>query len=257
MWYLDERLRWAKQAVIGCNALQMVGQRAWIEVFDIGWVYLLRGEREVAHEIFQRNLELAQDEDCEPVQALALHNLARMARETDDLDTASDLFTQSLQLWLESGTKHQDWVANGKSALGLVWYEQGRSSEALSLLEESLEMRVDMGRMGDVISGLSETALVNAALNNMDQALRSSGDALELGEEIDPPSSAYAYALKLRGQIEEIRGNIDKAISYVRKACDIYRALGAQLMLSPAERYLNELEEKVVPPRANLSGRCR
>ena len=253
MWYVEERLRWAEQVIQGCKVLGRTGHQAWVEVFDIGWVHLLQGERERAQEIFERNLAWARDEGCDPVQALALHNLARMAMEAGDLDSASDFFAESLELWQKSGAKYADWVGQSKSALGLVRYQQGRLKEALSLLEESLETRRKMGRMGEVIAGLSETALVNAALNNMDQALRTSGDALELGDDIEAPSSAYAYALKLRGEIEEIRGDMDEAIGYVRKACEIYRALGAKLMLSLAERYLCELEEKVAGERTDHS----
>ncbi len=250
--YLDERLRWGKEACVACQALGEERKKAWFEVFDIGWTYLVLGEERKAEELFTKQLEFAKKMGYPEVQALALYNMGRMARERGELDKASKLFIQSSELWLECERKQ--WIAYTKSSLGLVKYRQAqllkgkdrqnKLLEARTILEESLELRRELGYLDDIVEGLSETALVYAALGIWREAWQRSDQSLQLAQEISPPSSAYAYALKLRAEIEEHLGRIDEAKEYARKALNVYKAAGAKYMYSITESYYRHLEEK-------------
>jgi len=242
MWYLEERLRWAEEAIAGCDILGDERKAAWFKVFDIGWTYLWMDEESEAAEIFNQNLNLAREKRYSDVEALALYNLARMAHEKGELEKASSLYTQALALWLDCGAPYQAWVAHTKSALGLVRYRQERLTEAKVLLEEALELRREMGRISEVIEGLSEVALAFAALDNLSDALQYSDKAMYLGEQIEPPSAAYAYALRLRAEIEEHLDRKEQAVKYLRKSRDIYRSLGAKHALSLTKENLERLE---------------
>ena len=227
-------------------------KKAWFEVFDIGWTYLVLGEERKAEELFTKQLEFAKEMGYPEVQALALHNMGRMARERGELDKASKLFIQSSELWLECERKQG--IAYTKSSLGLVKYRQAqllkgkdrqnKLLEARTILEESLELRRELGYLDDIVEGLSETALVYAALGIWREAWQRSDQSLQLAQEISPPSSAYAYALKLRAEIEEHLGRIDEAKEYARKALNVYKAVGAKYMYSITESYYRHLEEK-------------
>jgi tetratricopeptide (TPR) repeat protein len=251
--YLEDRLRWGEQAYNACQMLGLERKALWFRVFDIGWTHLALKDEWRAKEIFAESLARAREMGYTEVQALALYNMGRMARDEGNLDKASDLFVQSLDLWLGCEPQYVQWIANTKSALGLTKYRQAKTLEAenkraklleaKTLLEESLELRSTIGYTDRFIEGLSDTALVYAALDVLREALKRSDTAIEMGREmIRPPSTALAYALLRRSEVEELLGRIDPAIEYAKKAYALYEALGVKYMLSLAKTYLEHLE---------------
>lgn len=238
LWYHQERLRWAQEALTACSMVPNGEKRAaWIKVFDLAWTYLIIGQEAKAREILIDNLELAQRKGWKEVQALALCNLGRL----EDLSKANysnarEYFNQALELWKQSPQKYRKWIPNTKAAIGRTRLKEGHLLQAKAILEESLDERKQAGYTDEVVEALSETARVYAAQDGFREAFLRSDQALQLAREATaPPSLAYGYALMLRAEIEEIFERLDKALEYAKKACDIYTSLGAQYHVKKAE----------------------
>jgi len=251
VWRPNDRLYWGKEACDACGLLGEERKELWFRVFDIGWTHLILGNTKEAKEIFTTSLKRATEKGYEDVQALILHNEGRMVRDEGRLEEASELFVKSLDLWLRC--KSEEWIAHTKSSLGLVRYRQAqvlegtaretKLLEARAILEESLALRRTIGHREKVVEGLSDVALVYAALGMLPEAWKSSDQALQLGRPIPAPATGYAYALRSRAELWAYLGKIEEAKACVQEACDIYKAAGAEYMYQMAKKYEQYLGE--------------
>ena len=256
--YFEERLRWAKQACLACQMLGDQRKAAWFEVFDIGRTHLVLGNTQKARDIFATNLTLAEQKGWKAVHALALHNLAWIAREEGDLCTAENCLTQALALWPECGPQYGDRAVYAMSALALTKQEQAQNLEGddreskllemRTLLEKSVELRRKMGSIDAVAEGLSEMSLAYGALEMWDEAWLLTEQASQLAKEIPPPSVTLAYVLRMRARLWELQGNIEAAMKDARLASDVYQAVGAEYLHSSAKVYRHHLEESLSTP---------
>lgn len=238
----NERLKWAEEAVTICEMRGCERRAAWIKVFDIGWVNLHNGNIEKAREVIADNLRLAEEKGYPEVEAIALYNRGRMFRDVGkDYERASSDLGKALSKWPDD-PKYNIWKAQTMSSLGLVTYQMGDFPLALKRLEESLNIRQELGFRNLIVEGRSDLALALAALGKIPEALRLSDSAINIGLSIEPPSCSSGYSLMRRGQIEkDFLRKKDKAREYLEKANATYRALGAQLMVMLVMELLEDL----------------
>ncbi len=240
--YWDKRMVWAKRAVEACDAIGDIECKAWFEIYDIGWTLIRRGEVKVAKRVIQKNLRLAEENGYERVEALALHNLGRLARDIGEYEEALELLERSLGLWSKLGEK--DWIVSANGSLGVLKYKMGNLPEAQRHFEEALELRGEIGESGGIAQSLSNLAQVIFAQGDIERALELSDQSLFLAREIAKPAQSYAYALHRRVEIEEELGNVAMARKLAREAYETYKDLGAKDAAMKVEKVLERLTSK-------------
>jgi len=244
IWFLlDEKIRWARSAVGACRLRGKHRKAAWFEVFDIGWTHLSQGRLDEAESAFSKQRDIARNEGFPEVEALALYNLSRMARnkgKVEDLTTAYRLLETGLGKW-PADPRYTIWKAKNMTSLGIVAFKQGYYERARGWMEQALELAEDLRFRALIIEGKSDLALVHAALNDLSRAVTLSGEALDIGRTVPKPSCSYGYALMRRAQIErDFLNQHEKAEDRFKESLRIFESLGTKLM---AETVRQELQK--------------
>lgn len=249
--YWNERIEWGQLAIEACRRSKEQACEAWFAIHDVGWTYLLKGEKETGDQWIREGLDLAGRIGNRKAEAMGLRNLGWIAyRMDEDYEEALRYAEDSLALWEQLEEEDLYGTAMAKSLLGKAKYKLGRTSgdqefllQARELLEEVLETRKTLGEVEDVAETLSDLALVALAQGDEAKAKRLSDQSKTKAEQLPEPAEAHAYALKCRGEVEKELDNIEEARYYFQEALRIYEKLGAQWAVEYVQRKLRELEQ--------------
>lgn len=143
-----------------------------------------------------------------PVRARLLTLAATLGQALGDFESARLTNDASLELFRELGDEDGVYFAMGTA--GLIALGQGRPDEALSLMEESGERRLEVGEKWAPSAMFGFSATVALGMGDRTRARRLAERALSLAREIGA-REAVAVALPTLATIARTDGDLDRA----------------------------------------------
>ncbi|HUS70179.1 MAG TPA: tetratricopeptide repeat protein [Anaerolineae bacterium] len=248
--YWRDKLAWGQSAL---EAAQNLGDRrraAWHRIYDVGWTQLQRGENDAAERITMQALSEARELGYSQAECIALRNLALIAMQREDYETAINHIMQSIAIAEAEDTLM--WLALAKSTLGEIVLRLRRADQDLDLFHDTLSLYEQIADPTSLSIALSQMSLARLARGELDQATESLERAMALARDIPDPSSARARALFVKGKLDVEQGLVDKALQRFRESLDMYASLGQALRVQEVQRHIDETDR--LPRQAKSSG---
>jgi tetratricopeptide (TPR) repeat protein len=225
--YSNDRLLWGQRAVDVSEKEGYPARREWFLVHEIGWTNVRMGKLDEGQRVMEAALITAREKGYERVEALALRNLGRLSAEKGD-QQAVDSLRKALAIWERLGD--DEWIANTAGALGWALYRAGDRGEARDNLLRALALHHVSGNVDGLVGALSEIALVEAALDHTDRALKYAEEAIYTANALPAPAPPYAYALWRRAMLGDmLKEDWKDVVGWAKEAEAIYDKAGAGL----------------------------
>jgi tetratricopeptide (TPR) repeat protein len=152
---------------------------------NLGLVAHWEREFAAARELYEESLEIRHELGDKWAIAISFNNLGYLAIEQKDYEWARIQLQASLSLQREVGDRYM--MADTLTNLGIVARDQGDYGEARALLREGLTINNELENRVGTAYVLEEIAGLAVLLGHAKQALRLSGAAERLREEIGAP----------------------------------------------------------------------
>jgi len=222
--HAEERQQWetalALAEVLGSKMTKVLGVRGyWTESVAV---------REAA-------IRAAERLDDPARAARFRHNAASLRQMRGDLEEASRLYRQNVQVFQALG--NQGGVAASLHNLGAMALNQGNTDEARELFERSLAIKNDLGLRQQSGTTLHELGRLAHMQGDLDQALdyyrRSLAIQSEFNEQDNVASNQQEIGLimQLRGQVDEARALLQGALAAYTEGGNAAGMAGSQLCL--------------------------
>ncbi len=224
---------------------------AWQAVFS----HLL-GRSEVARQLLQKALSIADDQSWLSIKAFALHHLGEVSREFDR-QAARQAYEQSLALYQQLNDR---WgTANALASLGWLIQHLGAYDEAKQLYSQSLTLRQqldDHWGIADSLISLGSIALYQGYPEEAEQLVQQS---IELHQTLGD-RAGIAYSLSKLGETLIWLGQFAEAQTPLLASQTIYEDLGIRVeatfsiaMLANALIHLGDYEQAFEKAQSALS----
>jgi len=186
-------------------------------------VFLTRGDLDRALALYQESLQLDEQLGDKKGKAASLHQMAQVFLTRGDLDRALALYQESLQLDEQLGDK------KGKAAslhqMAQVFLTRGDLDRALALYQESLQLDEQLGDKQGKAASLSQMSDIFVQRRNLDEAERLLLQSLDIGKQLQHIDGVAFRTVKL-GQISQLRGDKETALSRYREGLAIFERMG-------------------------------
>ncbi len=192
---------------------------------SLGWFEFRTGNVESAVPLLSESLELARGVDDPEVLYYVYGNWGYLSLLTGDIADAGRLTLESLHYGRSLSPWH---TAIPISVLGIVAYEQGKLTEALQQLTDSLKIWRSVGDPRGLVFCmlyLSMTALVLKDIPLTRSTLEESNAIAE--DNLD--RWAHAFGLDLLGMVCLAENRNEEALGFFQKSLQLYREIGDQL----------------------------
>jgi DNA-binding SARP family transcriptional activator len=220
-WLDAERLNLVAAVVSGCDRgpRRLAWQLAdalrgyfFLKMFTVDW-----------HTVANAALAAAQSESDAPAQAAAWLGLADLCWRQGDYDAAEDAYRRATRL-ATSG----DWPAGQAVALGNLGglrRMQGKLTEAAMMLEQSLALNVEIGRIEGQLVNLGNLGVIYGEIGDWARAEDYLVRTFEMSQQV---GSGSAIAVALSNLVEPTMrlGHLDLAEARMRQALTMHRELG-------------------------------
>lgn len=245
----QKRIQWGERAIEASNILPDNQAKAWIKVYHIGCAYYELGDWTRADEVLREGLDLARRKVYKRTEALALRNLAAIARDhTREFDKAQQLYEQALLIFEEIGDKRLIAICQG--GLGVLAIRQNDLDRAKHYLDSARKINKAINDQAGLASNLSDLGRVATQRGDFDEAETLLQSALELSQSYELLAEE-AYACKYLAkycadfvraeldkwpdkkehvrifQLEELKDQVEKGLKFARRACEIYERIEA------------------------------
>ncbi|MFH8612888.1 ATP-binding protein [Streptomyces sp. NPDC018029] len=192
---------------------------------NLGRVRFVRGDHAAAAALHERALHLFEELADRHGRANGLNNLGRVRYATGDHAAAAELHRQALALFEEIGNAHGR--CNALHDLGRTHYAAGEYAAAADLYEQALALFQQVGDpQGEAEVWNSVGALRTAAVGAAD-GLAAHRKALDLARRAGSPLDE-ATALEGAARSQVLMGDLEAAMTDLRKAARIYDRIGAR-----------------------------
>jgi adenylate cyclase len=204
--YETARALWGESLIIR----QRLDDKAHISALynNLGLVAHWEGDLDSAREFYEQSLEIHHELGDKWAIAISFNNLGYLAIEQKDYEWARTQLRASLNLQREVGDRYG--MADTLTNLGIVARDQGDHSEARTLLGEGLAITNELGNRVGTAYVLEEIAGLAALLGRARRALRLSGAAERLREEIGAPLPP-AEQSRLEGLLQPAQEALEQA----------------------------------------------
>ncbi len=207
----DEALVVCKQALKIQEGIGDVRGQA-LSLFTIGRVHNIRSEWNSALSYYRKSLELAERIDDLMLRIETLTGLGDCYRRQRRFGDAMQFFEHALEL--SRAAAHKNGIAWLLCLTGRVMKEEGRTVEALSILNDSMEMYKSIG--GWAGEALVSKAMADVYINagDVDKAERLLKRALEIERNLETSRDILSTLLKL-SKVYIARDQQQEALSFI------------------------------------------
>jgi len=160
---------------------------------------------------------------ADPKYVDALYVRGRIEIRDDKPDAALDFLNTGLSLAIKLDNKPEK--GNILNALGLAYRDLGKPEDALSSLQQALEIRQSIGDERGTLLTLSNIAGIQDRLGNSKAALSNYQAAIDLAKKIGDKDGLALNSMNL-GAFYFDHGNYDEALTLTKQALQIYRETG-------------------------------
>ncbi|HLE83003.1 MAG TPA: tetratricopeptide repeat protein, partial [Thermoanaerobaculia bacterium] len=222
----------------------------------LGTAYFQQGEIQKALSHLEGALDLLPPDDF-LTRPLALHNLGVLyALYFEDPERGRELLLAALELYRPGEIPdHPAHKARALKQLALIARREGRTDEARSRFEESLELSTGSDRCGRA-TALSSLALLEEENGSQRAADARMAEAFEtLGQDPCPPSRVSLE--QVAGTIAERRGETAAALVAFQRSRDLAATQGDRARLASSLTAIAHVEHSLGRPREALDSNSR
>src|SRR5271157_1649968 len=160
---------------------------------------------------------------ADPKYVDALYARGRVEIKDGKSDAALDFLNTGLSLAIKLDNKTEK--GNFLNALGLAYQDLGKPEDALSSLQQALEIRKSIGDERGTELTLSNIAGIQDRLGNSKAAMSNYQAAIDLARKIGDKDGLALNTMNL-GSFYYDHGNYDEALKLAKQALQIYRETG-------------------------------
>lgn len=192
--------------------------------FTLGWLYLQRGELELALQHYLEVLRVFEPiPEAQETVARIRCDMAEIMERQDHLEAAVKQYEEVLALAKKLGLSHL--ACDAQNGLGRVCLAKGQAEAALCAFQEALRLSQDSGDKRGEETSKGNIGLTCHFLGRLDEAERNFRQAITLSHEIGHHAGTGRH-LKHLGDVLIERGLLDEAETCLLKALDIARQRG-------------------------------
>ena len=204
------------------------------------------GRLEQADAMYERALELADQEDGDTMRAVAYSNLGNVLYVRGDLDGAEAMHRKALEIDERLG--RQEGMATAYGNLGNVLKTRGDLDGAEAMHRKSLEIEKRLGRQEGMASDYGNLGIVLEARGDLDGAEAMYRKALEIDERLGRQEGVASDYGNL-GNVLEARGDLAGARSLWETSLELYERIGAEPRAEKVRGRLASLDAEENPDR--------
>ena len=134
---------------------------------NIGYVYLLKGEFEKALEFYGKAYPVLKENQPQS-WFFILSDLAKINVQKGELDEALEYLDQLMTI--HEGFQNQIGISDVLSEQGVIYWQKGMKEQALSSMQDGLEIRKKIDNKDLIVTSLSYLIQFNVELNNLEGA---------------------------------------------------------------------------------------
>ena len=134
---------------------------------NIGYVYFLKGEFEKALEFYGKAYPVLKENQPQSWFSI-LSDLAKINVQKGELDEALEYLDQLMTI--HEGFQNQIGISDVLSEQGVIYWQKGMKEQALSSMQDGLEIRKKIDNKDLIVTSLSYLIQFNVELNNLEGA---------------------------------------------------------------------------------------
>ena len=190
-------------------------------IFDIfeGDIAEIKGNWDVALSIFNK----AMQSPIEEVKIEGMIKYGEMLFRQGNVKESQSFFERAIEI--TKNESYKKWHARALNDLGLVNDSFGNIIYALTLLNEALIIRQNIGDFGDIAISMFNVAEIIKAQGNINEALELLNKVLKI-EEANSNKSGIARCLVKIGNIKKRKSLNKEALDFLEKALIIFEEIG-------------------------------
>ncbi|MHA1219682.1 MAG: tetratricopeptide repeat protein [Candidatus Heimdallarchaeaceae archaeon] len=147
----DEALDYYEQALEVVNNYKRENSTAVLQQ-NIGYVYFLKGEFEKALEFYEKAYPVLKENQPQGWYEI-LSDLAALSIQKGELDKALEYLDQLMKI--QKGFQNQPGISDVLSKKGMIYWQKGMKEQALSSMQENLEIRQKLDNKDLIATSLS------------------------------------------------------------------------------------------------------
>jgi len=189
----------------------------------LGQIYSDRGQYPQGIQAYTQALDLARSIPVKRLETSILGNWAIVLHNQGDLQRALELHQQVQKLTQETGQS----LATPLNNIGLIYSDQGRTEDAQTKLQQSLEIAKANGQKGGEAVALGNLASLYAAQAQYARALKLQQEALEIHRSVGAVPQEIGDQLSLSLLYRSL-GQYDRALDYANQALTLSQKIQNQ-----------------------------
>ena len=199
--------------------------------FSIGKIYGLKREHEDAIKYYKEALKYAIEGKDLSNQGLAIGELAQIAFDLGQTDSALKGFNQEIEIFKKTDSPLNISIAYGH--LGMFYLQKGRMNEALDYFKKKYEISKKHDSKQQILMALGNISLIHNIRGEYDQSLTYFKEVLDISKDInDLKNQAMTYGNQ--GIIYKNIKDFDSALTNYNKQLEISQKMGDPWMESNA-----------------------
>lgn len=206
--------------------------------WELGWAFLLQGERAKSRSQFERSLTLARSTGMRSLEAEGLHGLGTISLITCEYPKAKEYFHQVLNLGRQP--EFQRTIGKSLSNLGYIATAQGDHAASKSFGEQALKIYREIGDQRGVAIVIQNLSDELQAEGDFKKAKTYLEEALAIQEAIQARENA-GETLRSLGLLFHQLGDYSKAKECYEKALAIFNEAGIRYYQSETLAFLSLL----------------
>jgi transcriptional regulator with GAF, ATPase, and Fis domain/tetratricopeptide (TPR) repeat protein len=197
---------------------------------NLGLIRYYLGQWDLAEENFRRTLQIYRDTGHPQGESVALLALGRLARRRRQYDRANEHFHRALELAVQVGAQRE--IALAREFMAEVELDRGHATDALALLEPTLEDARNAAPQGDLVMELeNRVGLTLLHLGRVDDALGHLLCGIALSERLGDRLE-QAVGERSLARLDAMRGNSAGMDLKIRSAAQCFEELNENYELA-------------------------
>jgi len=245
--YWRERIQCGQQVVKAAKQINDIRSMARSLVNDLGWAYYYQNNFEQAKELAEEALQAFKGLSDQQDTASALLLLGAIARGQGDFEKGLELLTQALEV-AQGLPGNDSLIADIKSALGVVAFEQGDYDRTEFLWREVRQTRIAMNDGHGIASVTGSLGNVAVEKGDYKEARRLYAESLDMNQQIGR-EIGIAYDKRGLAMLNEQVSDIPAALVLAQQALDIFERRGTRKQIEETRALLKRLEGRITEAR--------
>lgn len=196
---------------------------------NLGLAFSAIGNNDLSLENYEKCVQIAQQYNDKYSLALVYNNLGNYWNYKNNFEKSLQYFQESITI--KQALNYEYGLDSGYYNIALVLSRLKRFSEANNYLEEALQLakkNQNFIMMGDVYLCYANN---NSIIDNPNRSLDFASECLKQLEQIPSvleKTHIQSYVLKIQSSIEELRGNFEKSLDFLKKHFVLEKTLEAE-----------------------------